>query len=168
MYICDFSRSVGAGSAITRKTRGLTRSAMRLIVPPLPAASRPSNTMQILAPVALTHSWSLTNSSCRGTSSRSNSLAVIGGRVPLFSAPLLVAAECWSFFPFLCLLFVFAAVAMTSTSTENQLHSPVRAAYRLAYARVFLVRSSHPGGEVNALTRFKPPSQAAAPLRHPI
>jgi hypothetical protein len=68
----------------------------------------------------------------------------------------------------LCLLFVFAAVAMTSTSTENQLHSPVRAAYRLAYARVFLVRSSHPGGEVNALTTFKPPSQAAAPLRHPI
>ncbi len=26
MYICDFSRSVGAGSATTRKTRGLTRS----------------------------------------------------------------------------------------------------------------------------------------------
>ena len=55
MYICDFSRSVGAGSATTRKTRGLTRSVMRLIVPPLPAASRPSKTTQILAPVAFTH-----------------------------------------------------------------------------------------------------------------
>ena len=53
MYICDFSRSVGAGSATTRNTRGLTRSTIRLIVPPLPAVSRPSNTMQILAPVGL-------------------------------------------------------------------------------------------------------------------
>ena len=30
MYICDFSRSVGAGSATTRNTRGLTRSVIRL------------------------------------------------------------------------------------------------------------------------------------------
>jgi hypothetical protein len=36
-------RSEGAGSATTRKTRGLTRSVMVLIVPPLPPASRPSN-----------------------------------------------------------------------------------------------------------------------------
>src|SRR6516162_2702690 len=56
MYICDFSRSVGAGSATTRNTRGLTRSVIRLIVPPFPAVSRPSNTTQILAPVDLTHS----------------------------------------------------------------------------------------------------------------
>ena len=41
MYICDFSRSVGAGSAITRNTRGLTRSVMALIRPPLPAPSLP-------------------------------------------------------------------------------------------------------------------------------
>src|SRR5215472_15246175 len=46
MYICDFSRSVGAGSAATRKMRGLTRSVMALIVPPLPAPSRPSKRMQ--------------------------------------------------------------------------------------------------------------------------
>ena len=39
-----FSRSVGAGSAITRNTRGLTRSVIALIVPPLPAPSRPSKT----------------------------------------------------------------------------------------------------------------------------
>jgi hypothetical protein len=48
-YICVFSRSVGVGRATTRKTRGLTRSVIRLIVPPFPAVSRPSNTTQILA-----------------------------------------------------------------------------------------------------------------------
>jgi hypothetical protein len=52
MYICDSSRSVGAGRATTRNTRGLTRSVIRLIVPPFPAVSRPSKTMQILAPDA--------------------------------------------------------------------------------------------------------------------
>ena len=41
------------GSATTRNTRGLTRSVMRLIVPPLPAVSRPSKTMQTLAPGGL-------------------------------------------------------------------------------------------------------------------
>src|SRR5205085_965504 len=37
MYICDFSRSDGAGSATTRNTRGLTRSVIARIVPPFPA-----------------------------------------------------------------------------------------------------------------------------------
>ena len=46
----------GAGSATTRNTRGLTRSVMSLIVPPLPAASRPSNRMMIRAPVCVTQS----------------------------------------------------------------------------------------------------------------
>src|SRR6478609_3673872 len=64
MYIWDFSRSVGAGRATTRNTRGLTRSTIRLIVPPLPAVSRPSNTMQTLAPVAFTHSCMATSSPC--------------------------------------------------------------------------------------------------------
>ena len=50
------SRSDGAGSATTRKTRGLTRSVMARIVPPFPAPSRPSNTTMIRAPVCLTHS----------------------------------------------------------------------------------------------------------------
>ncbi len=53
MYICDFSRSVGADRATIRNTRGLTRSVMRLMVPPLPAVSRPSKTMQTFAPVGL-------------------------------------------------------------------------------------------------------------------
>ena len=65
MYIWDFSRSVGAGSATIRNTRGLTRSVMRLMVPPLPAVSRPSKTMQTLAPVAFTHSCRATSSPCR-------------------------------------------------------------------------------------------------------
>ena len=62
MYICDFSRSVGAGSATTRKTRGLTRSVIALIVPPLPAPSRPSKRMQTLAPVCTVQSCSFTSS----------------------------------------------------------------------------------------------------------
>ena len=45
--------------------RGLTRSVMPLMVPPLPAASRPSNTMQIFAPVAFTSPGA--SSSCSGS-----------------------------------------------------------------------------------------------------
>ena len=77
MYIWDFSRSVGAGSATTRNTRGLTRSVIRLIVPPLPAVSRPSNTMQTLAPVAFTHSCRATSSPCSTAISASYSLRPI-------------------------------------------------------------------------------------------
>ena len=71
MYICDCSRSVGAARATTRNTRGLTRSVIRLIVPPLPAVSRPSNTTQSLAPEVLTHSCMATSSPCSRRSSRS-------------------------------------------------------------------------------------------------
>ena len=82
MYIWVFSRSVGAGSATTRNTRGLTRSVIRLIVPPLPAVSRPSKTMQIFAPVDFTHSCIATSSPCSRSSSSSYSLRFIlrGGR----------------------------------------------------------------------------------------
>ena len=73
-YIWDFSRSVGVGSATTRNTRGLTRSTIRLIVPPLPAVSRPSNTTQIFAPLAFTHSCIATSSPCSFASSASYSL----------------------------------------------------------------------------------------------
>ena len=56
---------MGVGRATTRNTRGLTRSVIRLIVPPLPAVSRPSNTMQIFAPDFLTHSCIATSSAWR-------------------------------------------------------------------------------------------------------
>ena len=82
MYICDFSRSVGAGRATTRNTRGLTRSVIRLIVPPFPAVSRPSNTMQIFAPDALTHSCMATSSPCSSFISRSYSFRFIFGGGP--------------------------------------------------------------------------------------
>jgi len=64
MYICDRSRSEGAGSAMSRNTRGLTRSVMARIVPPFPAASRPSKTMITRRPLCFTQAWSLHNSAC--------------------------------------------------------------------------------------------------------
>ena len=58
MYRCRYhsvcSRSVGFSSATTRAPRGFRFSVKRLIVPPLPAASRPSKTMTSRPPVALT------------------------------------------------------------------------------------------------------------------
>ena len=45
----------------------------RLIVLPLPAASRPSKTTTSRAPSARTHSWSFTSSVCSRNSSRSYS-----------------------------------------------------------------------------------------------
>ena len=65
------SRSVGLGSATVRATRGLRCSETRLIVPPLPAASRPSKTTTSRVPSVRTHSWSFTSSVCRRSSSRS-------------------------------------------------------------------------------------------------
>src|SRR5918994_2375350 len=82
MYICDFSRSVGEGSATTRNTRGLTRSVIALIVPPLPALSRPSNTTQTFAPEALTHTCIATSSACSLRSSASYSLRFIFVLIP--------------------------------------------------------------------------------------
>ena len=96
MYICDFSRSVGAGRAMTRNTRGLTRSVIRLIVPPLPAVSRPSNTMQILAPDALTHSCMATSSPCRTLISRSYSLRFIFGGGPAPASWWATAGGAWT------------------------------------------------------------------------
>ena len=64
-YHWVFSFSVGVGNAATRTTRGFVRSTIRLIVPPLPAASRPSKITQSLRPSWRTQSWSLTSSRCR-------------------------------------------------------------------------------------------------------
>jgi hypothetical protein len=43
----------------------------RLIVPPLPAASRPSNTITTRSPLSLTQYWALTSSTWSARSSRS-------------------------------------------------------------------------------------------------
>src|SRR5689334_9048605 len=87
MYICVFCRSVGAGSATTRNTRGLTRSVIALIVPPLPAPSRPSKTTQTLRPLCTTHCWSLTSSTWRRRSSSSYALRFsFSGSADFFAA----------------------------------------------------------------------------------
>ncbi len=95
-YIWDLSRSVGAGRATTRNTRGLTRSVIRLIVPPFPAVSRPSKTRQTFAPDALTHSCIATSSPCRRRSSRSYSLRFIfsGEAWPTSAVAAADAADC--------------------------------------------------------------------------
>ena len=77
MYICDLTRASGAGRAMCLNTRGLVRSVIRLIVPPLPALSTPSNTTQTLAPVALTHSCMATSPPWRIRISRSYSFRFI-------------------------------------------------------------------------------------------
>src|SRR5215470_8374941 len=97
MYICDFSRSVGAVSATTRNTRGLTRSVIALMVPPLPAVSRPSKTMQTFAPDVFTHSCIPTSSPWRRRNSCWYSFSFI------FGAPSeLEPACCCSLFCCLC------------------------------------------------------------------
>src|SRR5690348_13481576 len=97
MYICDFSRSDGAGSATTRNTLGLTRSVSALMVPPLPAASRPSNTIMARKPSCLTQSCSRHSSTCSLCSSFSYSFRFIlsaWARLPL---PLLRASSTSAF-----------------------------------------------------------------------
>ena len=54
--------SVGAARATTRAARGLRVSVMRLMAPPLPAASRPSKITTTRRPRARMYSWSLTSS----------------------------------------------------------------------------------------------------------
>ncbi len=68
-WVC--CRSVGLGSATTRVVRGFMCSVIRLMTPPLPAASLPSNTTTMRAPVAPTHSSIFTSSSCNRSSSAS-------------------------------------------------------------------------------------------------
>ncbi|SHX13930.1 Uncharacterised protein [Mycobacteroides abscessus subsp. abscessus] len=58
------SRSVGFSSATTRAPRGFRCSMKRLMVPPLPAASRPSKRMTCRAPVRLLQFCSLSSSIC--------------------------------------------------------------------------------------------------------
>src|SRR5690349_22144448 len=111
MYICDLTRASGAGRAMCLNTRGLVRSVIRRIVPPLPAESSPSNTMHTLAPVALTHSCMATSSPCRRHISLSYSFLFILRLRPEAASPSATAAVCpFTADPlpaFLCLLDFF-------------------------------------------------------------
>src|SRR4249920_1894648 len=93
MYIWLFSRSEGAGSATRRNTRGLTRSVIALIVPPLPAASRPSKITMTRSPFSLTHSWSTHSFACSRSSSFSNFFCFIFAIGCVLSSRLPSAAE---------------------------------------------------------------------------
>ncbi len=78
------SRSVGAGRATMRAIRGLRYWVMVLMVPPLPAASRPSKMTTSRTPLSFTHSCTLTNSACSRYTSAAYAflpilLAVTGG-----------------------------------------------------------------------------------------
>jgi hypothetical protein len=57
--------SLGFSSATTRAPRGLRCSMKRLIVPPLPAASRPSKMITTRWPVSFTQACSFSSSTCR-------------------------------------------------------------------------------------------------------
>ncbi len=74
-YHWERSRSVGAGSATMRADRGLRYSAILLMTPPLPAASRPSKTTTTRSPSWRTDSLSLTSSACRSRKSRARRLS---------------------------------------------------------------------------------------------
>ena len=63
-YHWAFSRSVGLSSAAIRANRGFRYCMIRVIVPPLPAASRPSKTTTIRAPDARAQFCIFTSSDC--------------------------------------------------------------------------------------------------------
>ena len=63
-YHCVFSLSVGAANATILQYLGFKCSVMRLITPPLPAASLPSKIIATFFPLSITQSCSLTNSIC--------------------------------------------------------------------------------------------------------
>ena len=65
------------GRAAIRAIRGLRYSVIRLIVPPLPAASRPSKITTMRAPVCPVHSCSFTSSVCSRKTSASYASSVI-------------------------------------------------------------------------------------------
>ena len=161
MYICDFSRSVGAGSATTRNTRGLTRSTIRLIVPPLPAVSRPSNTTQTLAPDDFTHSCMATSSACRTLIWRSYSLRFIFGGGPAPASCRATADDAWaSASCCFCLSFFFF---LPMPATSDGCSDVTRRCYRPIYlgtdrcSTAMLFRDAIPG----------PAARLSGSRRHP-
>src|SRR3954469_19110682 len=67
-----------------RHVRGLRCSVIRLITPPLPAASRPSKTTATRSFSSRTHCWSFTSSICRRSSS---ALKTFFGSFPFDATP---------------------------------------------------------------------------------
>jgi hypothetical protein len=57
------SRSVGLGNATTLTVRGLVRSVIRLMTPPLPAEPRPSKITRTRSPCRWIQYWSITSCS---------------------------------------------------------------------------------------------------------
>ena len=118
MYICDFTRAVGVGRAMCLNTRGLVRSVIRRIVPPLPARVQPSNTMQTLAPEALTHSCMATSSPCRTRISFSYSFRFIfpeGAPVPsAVDGPGVATSRRRCFLPFADFFFLALPIPRSS------------------------------------------------------
>src|SRR6516162_1851843 len=120
----DFSRSVGAGSATMRNTRGLTLSVIALMTPPLPAVSRPSKTNMIRNPSCCTQSCSFTSSPCSFFTCSSYSLFFIFSR---FSSAAGVAAlaPLRAAFAARPASLLFAAICLTSVMTaRNWRRSP--------------------------------------------
>src|SRR5262249_33803702 len=99
---------------------------MALMVPPLPAPSRPSKMMQTLRPLCTTHCWSLTSSTCSRASSRSYSFR--------FSLPFGSVA---SFFP-LEIGSLINRILRTPVGDITQMYqnADLLAAYLLIYSEV--------------------------------
>src|SRR5436190_19449124 len=113
---------------------------MRLMVPPLPAASRPSKTTHILMPSLRTHSCSFTSSRCSGSSSRRYVRPVREPTGPAFDMPRSLLAE-----PASCLLTTHAREQMLSTDFEQSSRVRVRdATYAVALCPAPLADSSEP------------------------
>ena len=123
--------------------RGLTRSVIRLIVPPLPAVSRPSNTMMIFAPVALTHSCIATSSPWSTRISASYSLRFILGFGPLApagpadSGVTVSSADFFDFFRSFAFLPISQALSRQSARSrpKHQRSSRFRAAWTAVLPR---------------------------------
>src|SRR5512134_2104196 len=120
---------------MTRNTRGLTRSVIALMVPPLPAPSRPSNTTLTLRPLCLTHSCSLTSSTCSLASSLSYCLRFSPSAFLPLPAPLSLAM---CFLPPGCVLLQSCAPAVLPGEPHDA--EVLAIAHRNALAHVELER----------------------------
>src|SRR5579864_4516889 len=116
--------------------RGLTGSMMRLMMPPFPAASRPSKMITMRALVALTQSCSLTSSTCSLKISASYSF------LPIFGWPLTPSSIDFDFLSFVDFLLIVLSgfLGVGRACLEAGLYSwqaKVRARHRRLWPCVF-------------------------------